>query len=404
MKIYRPLWNEGALLSPQQFQQQAEWESFRSAGAAALASPFPWGVEKIEFNDSLLSSGLIQITQLRLWLEDGSLIDAQRSDLPPAPRELDASQLAGRDAVTVVIALPHMQPGMSNVEQEGVRSERPLRYREEWITLQDAFGSEEESMAVARFNFTIRFAHESNDSWKVCPVARLIRDGQNAWRQDPSFIPPVASFGASPVLHERLMLLNRQLRSRRQRLMTMRRESNERLADFAVADVSLFWLLNALNSHATVLTEYERFPSRPPEQVWAELARLAGSMLTFSLDHDLDAIPGYDHEEPAKAFPPLFDLITGLLEASLPSRVIALEMSRPDGQTWKANLHDIRLREEADLYLSVRSDTRTFSGRDKRADFLTPQFIVTEPGVVSAVCRCCPDFSVSLPDKAREGF
>ncbi|PPK05722.1 type VI secretion system baseplate subunit TssK [Klebsiella pneumoniae] len=365
MKIYRPLWNEGALLSPQQFQQQTEWESFRSAGASALASPFPWGVEKIEFNDSLLSSGLIQITQLRLWLEDGSLIDAQRSDLPPAPRELDASQLTGRDAVTVVIALPHMQPGISNVEQEGVSSERPLRYREEWVTLQDAFGSEEESIAVARFNFTIRFAHESNDSWKVCPVARLIRDGQNAWRQDLSFIPPVASFGASPVLHERLMLLNRQLRSRRQRLMTMRRESNERLADFAVADVSLFWLLNALNSHATVLAEYERFPSRPPEQVWAELARLAGSMLTFSLDHDLDAIPGYDHEEPAKAFPPLFALITGLLEASLPSRVIALEMTRPDGQTWKANLHDIRLREEADLYLSVRSDIPAWQVAEK---------------------------------------
>jgi hypothetical protein len=39
MKIYRPLWNEG-LTVPQQFQQQAEWE-FRSAGASALASPFP---------------------------------------------------------------------------------------------------------------------------------------------------------------------------------------------------------------------------------------------------------------------------------------------------------------------------------------------------------------------------
>lgn len=147
--------------------------------------------------------------------------------------------------------------------------------------------------------------------------------------------------------------------------MTMRRESNERLADFAVADVSLFWLLNALNSHARVLTEYERFPGRPPEQVWAELARLAGSMLTFSLDHDLDAIPAYDHEEPGNTFPPLFDLITGLLEASLPSRVIALEMSRPDGQTWKANLHDIRLREEADLYLSVRSDIPAWQVAEK---------------------------------------
>ncbi|HFP1425176.1 TPA: type VI secretion system baseplate subunit TssK, partial [Escherichia coli] len=234
-----------------------------------------------------------------------------------------------------------------------------------WVTLQDAFGSEEEPIAVARFNFTIRFAHENNDSWKVCPVARLIRDGQNAWRQDPSFIPPVALFGASPVLRERLVLLNRQLRSRRQRLMAMRRESNERLADFAVADVSLFWLLNALNSHASVLTEYERFPSRPPEQVWAELARLAGSMLTFSLDHDPDAIPGYDHKDPAGAFLPLFDLITGLLEACLPSRVIALEMSRPDGQTWKASLHDIRLREEADLWLSVRSDTPAWQVAEK---------------------------------------
>ncbi len=139
-------------------------------------------------------------------------------------------------------------------------------------------------MAVARFNLTIRFQHESNESWKTCAIARLVRDGQGGWRQDPQFIPPMVLFSASPILRERLVLLNRQLRSRRQRLMSMRRESNERLADFAVADVSLFWLLNALNSHARVLTEYERFPARHPEQVWAELARLAGSMLTFSLD------------------------------------------------------------------------------------------------------------------------
>ncbi|WP_042817918.1 type VI secretion system baseplate subunit TssK [Yersinia wautersii] len=356
MKIYRPLWNEGALLSPQQFQQQSEWESFRSAGVSLLASPFPWGVEKVEFDDGLLSSGLIQIRHLRLWLPDGTLVDSLNSDLPPAARELVTSQLAGQEAVTVVLALPLMQPGTSNVQQEASVSERPLRYREEWITVADAFGPEEESMAVARFNLAIRFQHENNESWKTCAVARLVRDGQGGWRQDLEFIPPMVLFSASPVLRERLVLLNRQLRSRRQRLMSMRRESNERLADFAVADVSLFWLLNALNSHARVLTEYERFPARHPEQVWAELARLAGSMLTFSLDSDLDAIPGYDHAEPSNTFPPLFDLITGLLEASLPSRVIALEMSRPDEQTWKASLHDVRLREEADLYLSVRSD------------------------------------------------
>ncbi|MTH48931.1 type VI secretion system baseplate subunit TssK [Intestinirhabdus alba] len=356
MKIYRPLWNEGALLSPQQFQQQAAWEAFRSAGLSALSSPFPWGIEKAEFDENLLASGLVQASRLRLWLADGTLIDTGISDLPPEPRELLSPQLAARDSLTVLIALPLMQPGMSNVQQAAQTPDRPLRYREEWVDVQDAFGSEEESVAVARFNIALRFAHENNESWQCCPAARLIRDGHGGWRLDPTFIPPLALFSASPALCERLVLLNRQLRSRRQRLMAMRRESNERLADFAVADVSLFWLLNALNSHARVLTEFERFPARHPEQIWAELARLAGSMLTFSLDSDPDAIPGYDHETPENTFPPLFELIAGLLEASLPSRVIALEMSRPDDQTWKASLHDVRLREEADLYLSVRSD------------------------------------------------
>jgi hypothetical protein len=40
--------------------------------------------------------------------------------------------------------------------------------------------------------------------------------------------------------------------------MDMRRESNERMADFAVADVSLFWLLNALNSAEPVLGQFLR--------------------------------------------------------------------------------------------------------------------------------------------------
>lgn len=368
MKIYRPLWNEGALLAPQQFQQQSEWESFSRAGLSTLTSPFPWGVERVELNDALLTSGRVQVQTLRLWLPDGTLVDTQNSDLPPEPREVMLPASGRADSVTVLVALPVMQPGIVNVQTEEVSAERPLRYREEWVTIQDAFGQEEEPMAVARFNLAFRFDHESNDAWQTCAVARLLRDGQNGWRQDPDFVPPMALFSANHVLHERLVLLNRQLRSRRQRLMAMRRESNDRMADFAVADVSLFWLLNALNTHARVLTEFERFPARHPEQVWAELARLAGSMLTFSLERDLDAIPGYDHQVPENTFPPLFELISELLEASLPSRVVAVNMTRQDAQTWKAVLHDIRLREEADFYLSVRSNLPAWQVAEKFAE------------------------------------
>jgi type VI secretion system protein ImpJ len=63
------------------------------------------------------------------------------------------------------------------------------------------------------------------------------------------------SVSASPWLTTELGDLLVRLQVRRRRLMAMRRESNERMADFAVADVSLFWLLNALNSAEPVLTE-----------------------------------------------------------------------------------------------------------------------------------------------------
>nr|WP_282561732.1 hypothetical protein [Providencia rettgeri] len=43
MKIYRLLWNEGALFSPQQFQQQVQWEAFANQGASGLPSLFTKG-------------------------------------------------------------------------------------------------------------------------------------------------------------------------------------------------------------------------------------------------------------------------------------------------------------------------------------------------------------------------
>lgn len=110
--------------------------------------------------------------------------------------------LAALDRVTVMIALPLMQAGIANVQQDAATSDRPLRYREEWISVQDAFGDEQESMAVARFNAAIRFEHESNDSWRTCAVARLIRENHAGWRLDPNFIPPLALFSASPFLYE----------------------------------------------------------------------------------------------------------------------------------------------------------------------------------------------------------
>jgi len=355
MKIYRPLWSEGALLSPQQFQQQALWEAHNNQCIAHLAVVNPWGVAKAEFDDGLLSVQRLQALHLTVRLSDGTLADTGSSDLLPPARDLSRDIPAQATELTILLAMPLMQANTSNVLMTDTAGDRPLRYRQEWINVQDMFGQEVESMAVARYALSLRFDTEENDEYLTCPVLRIVRDGQGGWRKDSAFIPPLMAMSAHPELVLSMEQILTQLQAKRRRLMSMRRESNQRMADFAVADVSLFWLLNALNTHVSVLSELVKYPARHPELVWFELSRLAGSLLTFSLEHDIEAIPAYDHASPETVFPPLLDLIGKLLEASLPSRVISLEMQRVSGQQWKAPLNDSRLREDADFYLSVRS-------------------------------------------------
>lgn len=351
MKIYRPLWEDGAVLAPQQFQQQARWDAYIASNVARMGLAHPWGVIKAEFDDAALALSRLNATRIVVCFQDGTFIDTDLADsLPPV---CDLSAATAQNSVEVLLALPLLSASGGNLDN-GQESERPRRWKAERVSVQDLAGHEKSELAILRNAVTLRLSSQENMAWLTCPVARLVRNAQGQWSRDTSFIPPLLSLSASPYLVTELGSLLVRLQARRRRLMAMRRESNERMADFAVADVSLFWLLNALNSAEPVLTELLQTPSRHPELLYRELARLAGSLLTFSLEHDAGDIPVWRHEMPEQVFPPLLALLDKLLEASLPSRVISIALEH-DEQIWKGSLHDARLREGADFYLSVRS-------------------------------------------------
>ena len=50
MKIFRPLWRDGAFLVPQQFQQQARWDAHVADTVSRMALAHPWGVLRAEFD------------------------------------------------------------------------------------------------------------------------------------------------------------------------------------------------------------------------------------------------------------------------------------------------------------------------------------------------------------------
>lgn len=356
MKIDRPLWSAGALLCPQQFQQQARWEAWANESVARLSRAHPWGVQAVGFDPLALRQGKLKATCLKVRMPDGTLIDTENADRLPPALELDRLLADEQGSVVLVLAVPLEQANGGNCVLDDDVAERPVRYRRDWRRVQDLYGDDRQEMGVLEHCLSVRLESDENADYVTCPIVRLARDGQGQWMLDQRYVPPLLSFAAHDGLLAQLDSLLTQLSSKRQRLMGMRRESNQRMADFAVADVSLFWLLNALNTSQPVLADLKEHPWRHPEQVYLELAKLAGSLLTFSLEHDLDQVPVYRHEQLETVFAPLMQTISTLLEASLPSRVIALELRDSGPGRWKVSLHDARLREPegVDFYLSVR--------------------------------------------------
>lgn len=379
MNINRPLWHAGALLSAQQFQQQARWEAWANQSLAQLVLVHPWGIRAAEFDLDALRLGKLKATRLQLRLPDGALVDTDHLDALPDAWEL--SRLPENMAsVVFVLALPLEQANGNNCLFEGAVCEQPRRYRQAWRQVQDIHGENSEQIGVVEQALCLLPAFDGQANYVTCPVVRLRREGQGGWTVDTDYVPPLLSFAAHIGLLQQLDNLITQLAAKRQRLMAMRRESNQRMADFAVADVSLFWLLNALNTYQPVLADLLAHPGRHPEQVYQALVKLAGSLLTFSLEKDIDVIPAYDHQQLEQVLPKLMATIGVLLEASLPSRVIALDVQQAGPNRWRASLHDPRLREPegADFYLSVRCPVPAAQLQDTFGQLCkagTPEFV-----------------------------
>lgn len=84
MRIEKPLWHEGLILTPQHFQQQDRWTEFalRQHAAAALAEP--WGTLSVDVDEEALTTGRLKLTRLKLCFPDGTPIDTGVTDALPA--------------------------------------------------------------------------------------------------------------------------------------------------------------------------------------------------------------------------------------------------------------------------------------------------------------------------------
>ena len=125
MKIFRPLWRDGAFLVPQQFQQQARWDAHVADTVSRMALAHP-GVLRAEFDASALTLSRLNATRLIVRFADGTLIDTELADILPPVRDVsDVMQ----DSVEVMLALPLLSASGGNLDDGRERPPAPLARR-----------------------------------------------------------------------------------------------------------------------------------------------------------------------------------------------------------------------------------------------------------------------------------
>jgi len=316
-------------------------------------------VREVLIDEAALATASLKLERLRLCLPDGTLIDSTVSDRPPPARDLGAIP-ATVQTVTVLAALPMLDATGSNCRVDETALARPCRFYREFVKVPDLNGPQEAEIAAERHAVRLLFDFEPHEDDAVCAVARLVRSGNGRFEIDHHYVPPCVTLDAHPAHLARVRRLSDILLAKSAALGARRGERVDRVAEFGIADVSLFWLLHSIHTYWPQIEFLSTHPAQPPERLYRVLAQLAGVLMTFSTGSELAQLPAYDHQRQDEVFARLESLIRDLLDAIIPSRVIAIGLTRKSPTTWSGQFNDERLTVDADYYLSVSARLPAF--------------------------------------------
>jgi len=351
------LWTKGVLLSPQHFQTQDRFlEDLLEFQLSSLAF-CPWGFSRLDIDREALASGSFGLTAAAGILPDGLLFDMPDSESPPGPKPLEGAFAPDQEWLDVYLGVPEYRYGGHNVS--GMNRDRDARYRaEELLRRDETTGQAERPIQVARRNFRILFGGESLEGTSALRVARVSKSPAGDYILDQRFVPSLVDISASDYLMSIARRLVEILSAKSTGLASGRRQKNQSLAEFGVADVASFWLLYTINSFFPELRHVYETRRGHPAELYNAMLGLAGALTTFSgVVHPRD-LPAYEHENLSGCFTKLDTIVRELLETVVPATTVSLPMKLVQPSIHAAALDQDKYLAAPQIYLAMTVEGR----------------------------------------------
>lgn len=310
--IWRPIWAEGLLLSPQHLQAQDRYHEGHLEARVRAANPDAWGVWSLELDEAALVKGSVRLVRFEGVMPDGLTLSFDEESAPPARSVGDHFGPTMR-SLPVLIAVPRERPGVPSASSEPLRdgSRHLLAVQQ----LED--GSREGvpvAVSMARPAPAILLGAEGErGDHEVLQVAELVRDGSGRLALSPSHVPPCLRTGASSVLGERLRRVAAALVARYRSVAEARRQGLSLASDVPAVEVARSLQLAAVAAAIPGAIHLVENPDLPPRLAFLQLAS-AMAQLGSLAGEDPTSPPRYDHRMPSEGFRDLFDRLDRTLK------------------------------------------------------------------------------------------
>ncbi|HEU0124116.1 MAG TPA: type VI secretion system baseplate subunit TssK [Bryobacteraceae bacterium] len=355
-QLSRVVWSEGMYLGPHHFQVQGRYfeDSIRFATSSLWFEP--WGLAGCELDSEALINGTISVLHARGIFPDGLPFHMPQHDPLPPTRNIADEFPMTRDRVTVFLTIPARRENGVNCVPKEEAGPTPVRFlAEQQMLFDETTGRDEKAVRLGRKNIQIALDLDNPDPAASVAIARVMRDGSGNFVFDPSFVPPCVQVAASERVLSILQRLIDILDDKSRSLGRGKSGSASLWSEYSTAEIATFWMLHSVNSALAPLRHHLRVKRGHPEELYSELARLAGALCTFSVDHHPSKIPLYKHRELDKTFEELDSLIRFLLETMVPTQYIQIPLEKSAEYFFNGAITDQRVLNPSKWILSIRS-------------------------------------------------
>ena len=313
------LWFEGMFLMPQHLQ--AAERHAREAGRRSedWFHPFGWGFRSIGLDDKAIESGSAVLRSCEARFKDGTKLvipdDAEVDSV-----DLKAALSGSSGEATIYLAVPALQAGRANVEEQPT-ADGPRYWRDEQEVEDENDGAHDQTIAFRRTRARLLLSGENLSGYEVLPVARVTRSSRQdaSPKLDLAFVPPLLVLDAWRPLWYSVQALHHQISARVEQMATQLVDRGISFESLVPGDAERLLKLSALNSAFSYLEAVGYIRGQTPLSIYRELCRLVGQLAIFSATRRPPNLPSYNHEDLGGCFHAVIKHVQDGLDSAAPS-------------------------------------------------------------------------------------